>query len=55
MYLQYEHNKPLIKTFVAGHSFSLSLRVQYGMTAQQGDCGDSASRIGACVVTEDYD
>ena len=32
MYLQYEHNKPMIKTFVAGHSFSLSLRVQEGMT-----------------------
>ena len=31
MYPKYKHNKPLIKTFVAGHSVSLSLRVQDGM------------------------
>ena len=31
MYLQYEDNKPLITTFVAGHSFSSSVRVQDGM------------------------
>lgn len=36
MYLQYEDNKPLITTFVAGHSFSSSLRVQDGMACTAG-------------------
>ena len=57
MYLQYEDNKPLITTFVAGHSFSLSLRVQDGMACTARRFGDRAfrGRMGACVVTEYYD